>query len=80
MADSNPSNILIERNYHLCKSHPKFEPNFKLRFTAADNKLLNNPLLNLLFENETQLEKARDEFIIDVANVVDPQIIAQANK
>lgn len=53
VADTNPSNILIERGYHLCKSHPKFEPNFKLRFTAADNKLLNNPLLNLLFENET---------------------------
>jgi hypothetical protein len=70
--------LLIERNHHICKAHSAFEKNFKTRFTAADSKLFDNTLLNLLFESETQLEKAKLDFIKELSQPLDPNIIAKA--
>lgn len=67
-----PQNLLIERNHHLCSAHKNFERNFKTRFTAADSKLFDNHLLNLLFENELKLEQAKSDFIKEVSKSVDP--------
>lgn len=71
-ADLDPRNLLIERNNHLCCEHPNFESNFKIRFMAADAELFDNDLLNLLFENETQLEKAKTDWIKDLSLSLDP--------
>lgn len=70
--------MLIDRSNHLCQADPNFERNFKTRYAAQDPKLFDNPVLNLLFENEKQLEGAKQDFVIDVSKTLDLTVIAKA--
>jgi hypothetical protein len=44
-------NILTNRNPHLCTEH-NFVENFKARYRAEDNKLLENKCFNFAVDND----------------------------
>ena len=58
--------LVIERNFHLCKCHPDFVPNFKARFEMQDPGLMSNPVLNYFFENDFEMDDMQWQFIMDV--------------
>ena len=54
-SDESRSELLLERQPHICCENENFVPNFKARYRAKDKSLFNHPSLTMFLENDLQI-------------------------
>ena len=73
--------LVVERNYHLCnhKDFPNFVQNFKTRYNAKDEYLLQNTCVRKILDDDTQLHKLHFSFIEQVSEPLTTDLIQMAH-
>ena len=63
----NDDQLVIERHYHLCSSHPDFVPCFKRRYDLMDPLLLDNKNMIFRIDDEKEINEKIEGFILEVS-------------